>query len=98
MPKASIDGSGNLAAEQIPSTTGSRQAAIPVLDNTADNAAPTSIIPNIKLFSPVPEILTIEAPILCKTCIKHRSTNNEHTCKKYYGRIREAGKYLFSRR
>ncbi len=54
---------GILAAEQIPKTTGSKQAAVPVLDNTEESAAPTNIIPNIKPFSLVPESLTTALPI-----------------------------------
>ncbi|MPM67303.1 hypothetical protein SDC9_114225 [bioreactor metagenome] len=56
---------GIFAAEQIPKTTGSKQAAVPVLDNTEDNAAATTIIPNINPFSLVPETLTTPLPIFC---------------------------------
>ena len=49
----------------MPRTTGIRQAAVPVLDRTEDKPAPTIMIPNIKLFSLVPENLTIEIPIFC---------------------------------
>lgn len=53
------------AAAQIPNTTGIKQAVVPVLERTEDNPTPTIIIPNIKLFSPVPEIFTTEVPIFC---------------------------------
>ena len=49
----------------MPSTTGNKQAAVPVLESTEESAQPTSMIPNIKLFSPVPESFTTVAPIFC---------------------------------
>lgn len=49
---------GILAEEQIPKATGSRQAAVPVLDNTEESRVPTIISPNIRVFSVLPHIFT----------------------------------------
>ena len=54
---------GIFADAQMPKATGSKQAAVPVLDKTADKQVPTAIRPNIRLFSPVPTILTTELPM-----------------------------------
>ena len=45
---------GILATAQIPTTTGSNAAVVPVLDKNADMVAVTSIIASIKPFSLVP--------------------------------------------
>ena len=45
---------GILATAQIPTTTGSKAAVVPVLDKNADMVAVTSIIASIKPFSLVP--------------------------------------------
>ena len=54
-----------LDAVQIPSTTGSREAVVPVFDNTEDMSAPAAILPTIRLFSPRPAARTIVSPIFC---------------------------------
>ena len=52
-----------LALAQIPITTGIRQAVVPVLESTADISAAMIIMPNIRLFSPLPNIRTTPPPI-----------------------------------
>ena len=53
----------SLAAAQICTTTGKRQATVAVLDDTADNTTVTNTKANIKRFSPVPAALTTVTPI-----------------------------------
>ena len=67
-PQAKANGinwreAGSFAAAQIPKATGNKQAAVPVLESTEDNTVPTSIKPNIRLFSPVPQKRTTVLPI-----------------------------------
>ena len=67
-PKASGSSwreAGNLAAAQMPITTGIRQAVVPVLDKKPDKTAPTIMIPSIRLFSPVPNMRTTFLPMFC---------------------------------
>ena len=54
-----------LALAQIPITTGIRHAVVPVLESTADITAAIIIIPNIRLFSLLPNMRTTPPPILC---------------------------------
>ena len=68
MPNASGSScleAGSLAAEQMPSTTGIRQAVVPVLDKKPDRTAPMIMIPSIRLFSLVPNTETTFFPMFC---------------------------------
>ena len=55
----------NFASAQMPVTTGIKDAAVPVLDNTALMIIVTSITPPIRRVSPVPAMRTTLSPIFC---------------------------------
>ena len=54
---------GILATAQIPTTTGSKAAVVPVLDKNADIIAVITMMASIKLFSLVPARDTTVSPI-----------------------------------
>jgi hypothetical protein len=56
------------------------------------------MIPNIKLFSPVPESLNNAlANLLCQAGVEHGRTYDEHACEQYYRGVGQTTEDLFRR-
>ena len=94
---------GIFAAAHTPNTTGSKQAAVPVLDRTEDNPAPTSITADQHnadhqtVFTGTGKSDDGFTDFLGQAGVEHSSAYDEHACKQNNGGVGQAAEHLLSR-